>query len=301
MFVCALLQKLWEQHRETPQLSKPEIDQTADAILKERHELLAELWEDCDVELRADLGTLANADISLTDLSDDRRQAIESRGFGRVSKSRLQGSCRLMQRYSEAQAPALAELKRLFDTAAGFETHIRSLLELRLAQVARPETDRNLRELVSNAVRDVEPHPENALTWIRSITNRALALVWNAELPPDRSLPPEWLSEWRHAGLRNLPEDRGKLPVGSGPQCHALRLITRSDRKPRQARYVTKTTCLLVDHLQSVGDFGQHREDFPETDISIGFAAASVLSAISLVESLTADLHRREAIRRDTI
>ena len=88
-----------------------------------------------------------------------------------------------------------------------------------------------------------------------------------------------------------MPDDGDKLPQGSGAQCGVLRRITGTDRVRRQSRYVTKTTSLLVDHLQSVGSFGQHREDYPETNVSIGFAAASILAAIALVENLTADLH----------
>ena len=300
LLACSLLQKLWEQYRGMPRLSKPEIDRAAGAVLGERHELLAELWDDCDVELRADLGALAAADIPVTDLSDGRRRALESRGFGCISKNRLRSSCRMMQHYAEERAPALADLTRLFGTAPGFEAHIRSLLELRLAQVAGPGVDRDLRESVGNAIRDIEPEPKHALIWIRSIADRALALIWDVELPRDRMLPPEWLDEWRHAGVKSLPEDGGKLPYGSGLQCGVLRLITGTDRVRRQSRYVTKTTSLLVDHLQSVGSFGQHRKNFPETNVSIGFAAASVLAAISLVENLTADLHRQEGSGRDT-
>lgn len=269
-------------------------------MLGERHELLAELWDDCDGELRADLGALADADIPVADLSEGRRRALESRGFGRVSKNRLRSSCRLMQRYAEERAPALADLTRLLGTAPGFEAHIRSVLELRLAQVAGSEVDRDLREFVGNAVRDIEPDPKHALIWIRSIADRALALIWDTELPRDRMFPPEWIDEWRHAGVKSLPEDGGRLPYGSGPQCAVLRLITGTDRVRRRSRYVTKTTSLLVDHLQSVGNFGQHRENFPETNVSIGFAAASVLAAISLVENLTADLRRQEDTGRDT-
>ena len=300
LLVCALLQKLWEQYRATPRLSKPEIDRAAGAVLGERREPLAELWDDCDVELRADLGALAAADIPVGDLSDGRRRALESRGFGRISKNRLRSSCRMMQHYAEERAPALADLTRLFGSSPDFEAHIRSLLELRLAQVARPSVDRDLRESVRNAVRDIEPDPKHALVWIRSIADRALALIWDAELPRSRTLPPKWLDEWRHAGVKSLPEDGGKLPYGSGLQCGVLRLITGTDRVRRQSRYVTKTTSLLVDHLQSVGSFGQHRENFPETNVSIGFAAASVLAAISLVENLTADLHREGGTSRDT-
>ena len=74
-----------------------------------------------------------------------------------------------MQRYAREQAPAVADLTRLFGTVPGFESSIRPLLELRLAQVDGPNVDRDLRESVSNAVRDIKPHPSSALTWIRRI------------------------------------------------------------------------------------------------------------------------------------
>ena len=65
-------------------------------------------------------------------------------------------------------------------------------------------------------------------------------------------------------------------------------------RSARRAgvRYITKTTYLLLDHLQSIGNFGQHREEFPETKVTIGFAASVVHSSIALVECLTSDLSR---------
>ena len=156
LLVCALLQELWEKYRGAA-LSKLEIDRTAEEVLIGRREILADLWDDYDVELRADLGTLAGADIPLAGLSNDRRRAIEDRGFGRVSKKRLRGSCRLIQRYAEEQAPALADLTRIFGTSTGFKTQIRSFMELRLAQVTYPDADEDLRRFVSNAIRDLEP------------------------------------------------------------------------------------------------------------------------------------------------
>jgi len=291
LLVCALLRELWEKYRGA-RISKAQIEQTAEAVLNDRREVLAELWDDCDIELRADLGTLARGDIPLSDLSDRRRRAIEDRGFGRVSKKRLRGSCRLIQRYAKEQAPILDDLKLLFGTSHGFSTQIRSLMELRLEQITNPGVDEDLRRFVSNAARDLEPHPEDALTWIRSVADRALALIWEAELPGDRKLPPNWLNHWQRGGVTNPPEDQGKLPSSSGAQCHVLRLITGSAHISRQSRYITKTTYLLVDHLKSVGNFGQHRGDYPETTISVGFAATVVLAAISLIESLTTDLQR---------
>jgi len=99
---------------------------------------------------------------------------------------------------------------------------------------------------------------------------------------------------------RNAPPCERMRSDGSRPQCSVLWQITGTGQIRRQSRCITKTTCLFIDQLHSVGSFAQHREDFPETDISVGFAAVSVLAAISLLESLTADLRRQEGSSRDT-
>ena len=197
------------------------------------------------------------------------------------------GSCRFMQRYAEAQAPALADLNRVFGTVSGFETHVSSLLELRLAQVPRPAVAEDLCRFIGNAIRDITRRPQDALTWVRSISESALTLIWDAELP-DRMIREEWLEEWKWQGDYSNDND-GKLPYESSAQCHLLRLLTRSDRTAR-CRHVTKTTCLLVDHLQSVGNFGSHLSNYPEATVTTGFAASVVFFAISLVECLSQDL-----------
>ena len=193
-----------------------------------------------------------------------------------------------MQRYAKAQAPAVADLNRLMGTAFGFETHIRSLLELRLAQMSRAAVDEDLRAYVGNAIRDLAPVPERALIWVRSIANRALQLIWDAELLPEGTLPAEWMEEWRHADM-SYTHDGGRLPR-PGAQCNILRHATGTERTTRQTRYITKTTYLLLDHLQSVGDFGQHCDDYSETDVTVVFAAPIVFAAISLVQCLSQDL-----------
>lgn len=289
LLVCALLQELWEQHRGA-RVSKPEIDTAAETILEGRSEILAALWDDCDVDLRADLGELVGGDIPLAQISNDRRRTLEDRGYGRVSRNRVRSSCRLIQRYARQQAPALTNLKRLFGTASGFESHVGSLLELRLKQIAGQDVDSILKNFVNRAVKEIGD-PELAINGVRGIVGRALLLIWQAELPSRRTLPPHWLAEWKRH-MTTLPEDQGRLPRGAGRQCHVLRLITGTDRVSRQSQYVTKTTSLLVDHLHSVGNFGQHRDQYHETEITIGFAAAVVLASISLVESLTSDLQR---------
>ena len=289
LLVCSLLRRLCDTCDETPRLSKADIDQAAEAVLHEQREILAALWDDCDVQLRADLAALASGDAAQADLSDHRLRAIEERGFGSSSGRRVRGSCRFMERYARAQAPAIADLKRLFGSSSGFETNIRSLLELRLAQVVTTGTDKDLRDFVSRAVSDIDTNPELAVNSIRGIADRALRLIWAAELPHDRTLPAHWIAEWKHAGVKDPPEDRGKLPREPRLQRSVLRLIAGTERVRRLSTHVTRPTCLLVDHLQSVGNFGQHRD---ESRVTVGFAASTVLAAISLVESLTADLSR---------
>ena len=293
LLVSALLRRLLDLGAQSTRISKPDIDRAAEAMLRDQPDLFGALWDDCDIKLRADLATLADADIPRADLSDRRLRAIEDRGFGSVTGKRLRSTCRLMQRYARTQAPAIADLKRLLGSASGFETHIRSVLEMRLQQVAVPQTDTHLLDFVTRAVSDLDRNPELAVNGVRGIATRALALIWEAELPPDRTLPSDWIDEWKHAGER-LRDDSGKLPRSYGAQCNVLRLATGTDRVQRKSRYVTKTTYLLIDHLQSVGDFGQHRSDFPEAHVTVGFAASIVLAAIALIESLTADLQREQ-------
>lgn len=282
---CALLQRLWDDDPESP-LAKPAVDRAAEGMLTESRQLLDALWDDCDDELRFRLGTLSDGDLPA---ADKCCHALTERGLGRVENKRLRSSCRLMERYAKTKESETAYLKKILDAPSGFETHVLSLLKLRLSQVSQDRMDGELSDYVRWAIRDLALAPKNALVWIRQVANRALHLIWAAELPPDRRLPDAWLDEWKHAGIQNLPDERGKIPHDSaGQECRILRLISGSERAPRQSRYVTRTTSLLVNHLHSVGNFGQHRPDGEE--VTVGFAAAVVLSAISLVECLAHDL-----------
>ena len=155
LLVAALLRRLWDSAAENTPISKQDIDRATEALLREEPDLFGALWDDCDIELRADLATLADTDIPRADLSDRRLRAIEDRGFGSVTGKRLRSTCRLMQRYARTQAPAIADLKRLFGSTANFETHIRSVLEMRLQQVAVPQTDTDLLDFVTRAVSDL--------------------------------------------------------------------------------------------------------------------------------------------------
>ena len=289
VLVCALLQRVWEEHRGA-RLTKPIVDQSAERLLRDPDGLLGPLWEDCDRALRSDLGSLSETDVSLTDLPTDRRDALVSRGFGHISRNSVRGCCRLMQRYAQAQAPEMADLNRTFGSRAGFDRHIRSLLELRLAQVAAIGADEELCRLVRNAIERIKPPPKDALREARFIVEHALNLVWEMEFP-DGKIPQGLLSE--RAREQRYHSDGSDRALPLSERCHVMRQLTRSDR-PVRSKYVTKRTSLLMDHLQSVGNFGSHLGDYPDVEVTIGFAASIVLSAVELVECLAGEVARPE-------
>lgn len=296
ILTIALLQRVSEGIGASKTCAKTDVDRIANAMLDERRELLAELWDDCDVDLRSDLAVLAAREVDgvlLSDLSEARKRALELRGLGLSAGNRMRPSCRLMAKFALQQAPAVADLKRLFGTRDGFDANVRGLLEHRLGQVLERNIDPNLANYLRSAVRDLEPNPELSIKCVRGIADRCLALIWQKELPPDQRLPDAWVSEWKRAGERlQWLEGNQRLPRRPGAQCGVLRLLTGADNIRPMAKYVTKPTFLLLDGLQSVGDFGQHREEFSESTVSRGFAATAALMAIELAESLAKDLER---------
>jgi hypothetical protein len=301
VLAVAVLERLTEKCERSRICSKSDVDEISVAVLDERRQLMAQIWDGCDVDVRGDLVILAEKEsegIAVSDLADSRTRQLVERGFGAVRGNRIRSACRIMARYAVRQAPAIADLKRLFGTEHAFVDNIRGLLEYRLGQIAERKIDPELFGLLYKAVRELEPKAELALMWVRSISNRALDLIWRAELPPNRRIPDEWVSEWKNSGERLLwLETDQRLPSRQGSQCNVLRLLTGAERVRPLAKYATKPTALLLDSLQSIGDFGQHRADFPESTVTTGFAATVVMTAIELAASIAADLARQPAQR----
>ena len=279
MLSAVLAERLYSEVGDEITVSKPHVDSFAMAILDERRELLATLWDDCQIDLQSDLTALTKKDIPLCELTPSRRRDLELRGFAHSSGKRIRSSCRLMYRYAQEQVAGVENLWRLFGDAERFEANIRSLLELRLSQIT--DVDPGLLGDVRNAIRDLYPDPTQCTTWARSIADRALDLIWEAELPTDRSLP----DEWKFVGIEF--DERGQFPGSRGRQCGILRGISGTEARDPVTKYITKPTCLLVDHVHSVGNFGQHKRG---STVSTSIAAAFCLSAIALCESLSRDL-----------
>ena len=279
---AALAQRIFDKFRDVT-ISKSEVDEIAEKLARERRGLLEDVWNDCPINLQSDLVTLTRREeVQFFEVPDD----LKLRGFAHeYKKNRLRSSCRLMHQYAHQQEGKGSNLQRLFGDADAFKSNIPRLLEHRLNQIRTiPRADRDLIDHVKFVIEILQQHgPIRSLGSVRDIEDRALELIWDAELGPNkRSLPKTWQSD--------LPEDWGrvvKVPENRGRQCTILRIKTWKN----VPEVITQPTQLLVDHLHSIGNFRQH---MGKSTVSEPIAASFCLSAISLCESLAEDLARAE-------
>lgn len=301
VLAASLLERLATTTRNGNSISKPEVDSTAEGMLEHPPAHLEQLWDDCDFELRGDVAALAEKEsegVLLSEFSSQRQKALSGRGYGIASGNRMRPGCRLMAKYAAQQGPAVADVKRLFGVEADYHANIGGLLEFRLAHLAAQGADPQLLNYLRHSIRDVGTAPEVSLVAIRSLVQRALQLIWDAELPGTRVLPEDWINEWKYAGAApRWLDERHRIPSGDGQQMHALTLLTGTkighSLVERKAQFLTRATVLVLDHLQSVGDFGQHLGDYPECPPTTDLAVSVITSAIEMISSLTRDLNGR--------
>jgi len=282
VLLAAIAARLWEACPVDSQVTKSDVDRVAGQLAEEQSSITEGLWQDCPADIQGDLVELADRDIPLSEIPESRRRAMEERGLAAASGNQLWFSCRLMQHHARKRGQGVANMRRLFGSPERYDENIRALLELRFAQIKGGDAE--VAGYIEKAIRDLKPDPCHSIVWTRNIAERALKMIWAAELP-DGSIPMAWIDQWKAAGEGRWLQD-ANVPRQSGPQCGLLRLMTGTQNSRPVARYVTKATAILLDHIQSVGDFGQH----PECSISLQFAASVCLAEIAMLESLTENL-----------
>jgi hypothetical protein len=165
------------------------------------------------------------------------------------------------------------------------------VLELRLAQVKRGDPE--LVKLVRRAVNDLPHEPGAALSSARDILDRAFRLVWEVETPGG-TVQVVWIEHWRNTEVATgrpvwavVPYTRAPaIPEERGAQCSLLRLATGQLRIPPIAGKVSKSACVLLDHMNHVGDLKNHSKGEPTLTMAVAFCFA----AIELAEVLGRDL-----------
>lgn len=286
LLVNAVAEKIYERKENGFTVTKSIIDDISESIPDECHDILSELWNDCPEELRRNLMDLVKKDIPVAGINDDIIKNLQERGYVTVSGNKIKHNCRILKEFSKKKALGLKGIDRLFGSDESFKENIKDFLEIRLAQC--DIVDKDLYNHVKRAINDITTSPLVCIGWIRWIADRAVTLILMKELP-DNVLPQEWVDEWNNANVNVFPEmQRLEIPETRYGKCHLLNLMTGTIRQKKPvAKYISKPTVLLVDFLQSVGDFGNH---YDGSEVATSFAASVCSTAIDLCERLAREI-----------
>ena len=247
---------------------------------------LREVWEDCSEEERTLAARAYQHQLADTEAPNQSLvTSLVERGILRLDGRRILGASRAMENFLAQGAGGRSNLfAELFGTDEGFAVNSKGLLQLRFASLA--DADEDLLAYLRNAIENLD-NPNVLIRMVRALVERSFQVIWDRAIP-NRRIPADWSDEWKQADrdgnyINNPPE--GSVQVGRlGKQCQLLNLMT----DPRRTRRTTvrRSTYVLIEGLQTVGDFGQHLEG---ESVPHGFGVAVCLSALQVVEQLTVD------------
>jgi hypothetical protein len=271
--------------------SKREIDEAAESLVARGSARLDALWMDCPEESRGDIVQLIAGEMSAADLPADRRRYLVERGIVTESGKKVRLANRFIERIAGARRNDVSGARRLFERPEDFVANIRTVLELRLAQVQGGDPE--LMKLVKRATKHLPDEPDATLGTARDILDRAFKLVWGSETPGG-IVPKHWIDHWQRTEVitgrpiraaadyaRNpaIPEERGQ-------QCALLRVATGQSRISAITSTVSKGTCVLLELANDIGDLKNHSKGDPSVTMAVAFCMA----AIELVEALAREL-----------
>lgn len=284
ILVAAVLEPIFGEMEGGGVVSKNHVDEVAETIVSNPSGLLQTLWSDCSREEQLSLITLTHGPLLLAQIPHTKRSRLATRGYATIGADKVSSSCRMMERQAKRMVGTVEGTKMLFGKEEDFVRNTPSVLQHRLDQIT--PIDESLHAKVNIAIQLIASDPEASLGDIRRITQLAIDLCLKRELP-DGKIPVEWVAKWKTAFLVGNNEIAdGKIPRKDGLRCHLLKLMAGTDLTPRFAQKLTRTTILLIDHLQTLGDFGQHTDG---NVISRPFALSACYAAVEMCASLSAD------------
>jgi hypothetical protein len=280
-------QALWNPACDGRELSKELVDRLGRDLQVNEQDALREIWEDCSEEQRTLVARVQQQQVAETEPGNQALvTSLTERGMIRIDGRRILIASRAMEDFVAKGAGGRSNvLASLFGTSEGFIANAKGLLQLRFAGL--PPADEDLLAYLQNAIEN-SVNPNVLIRMIRALVERSFQMIWDRSIP-DRRIPMDWSAEWkqpdRDGNTINYPPE-GAVQVGRlGKQCQLLNLMTDPRRTRRTP--VRRSTYVLIEGLQTVGDFGQHLEG---EIVPQGFGISVCLSALQVVEQLTVDL-----------
>jgi hypothetical protein len=263
-----------------------EIRTSADLMREQVEDFVKYLWMDCPPTSR-DLyyHILSSGSIPVDQASKSDLAALLEKGFVTRSGNRVTPGCKFVMQYLEDISADTSGIARMFGTPGAYRANIRAVLERRLEQLQG--LDAVLKHFLKRAVDDIPDHPESCVTNIRGIVDKALELIWRAELGKEKRIPSDWFKQWKLRGESGFERWNEQFPSRRGHQMHLLRLMTGGENSPRVAKFISRKTCALANAAQTFGDFGQHQDG---ADVDLGVAHTAVVTCIELADCLLREL-----------
>lgn len=267
-------------------------NQCAEGIIDDLSAIVSALWDDCP-ESSKDVfrGTIDAGFVEHAKLSQQTLAHLIEKGFVKKAGARVTSSCRYLEKYLAAQVNDSGSMIRLFGSVESFRANIRPLLERRLAHL--PNLDATLKRYIERGIEDLPNYPEVCLSNVRGIVDRALDLIWAAELD-GKKIPSEWFDMWKRAGETGFDSWNEQFPTRRGHQIRLLQLMTGTDKSAARAKFVSKSAHVLTNAAHGFGDFGQHIDGVP-VDLGSAFAALSVCIELAAVLDRELSCANREA------
>jgi hypothetical protein len=277
-----ICRQIWEDSTDNSTVSKAGITKAADDFSFEACEWFGEIWNDCENEQKETLALVANGRLQKYDeIQPNLLPDLHRKGF--IYK---QGEdvklFQLVEKYIRIYQSNITELNRLFGKEDDFKKNIKSILELRLAQIQN--CDETLYKKVKYAVEKLHWNPEESLKDIRDIAKRAFDLIWDKQFA-GRNIPVSFTDDWRRMDGMNYPP-QGTIH-DNAYQCRVLDYLT--DPNKSGATNISRMTYSKLNFLFECGNFATHIRDYSYA-INDEFAYTVCLTAVEMCEQLTKDL-----------
>jgi hypothetical protein len=242
------------------------------------------LWNDCSPQIQDVFRrVMEEQSILRTGIATADCDGLADRGFVQIDGNKLQRANRLLCQFLEDRPGEGSSLVRLFATDDVYLKHFKGVMEHRISHLIG--IDPTLKRFLLRAVEDLPAHPDVFLSNIRGIVDQAFALIWEAEVP-NKHIPSEWMAIWKRNNERNVEDWETRFPQGVH-RVRLLNLMTGTERSDPCAKFVSKSTYVLINAAHGFGDFGQHQEG---EKVNPGTAYAALLLCIELSASLTREL-----------
>lgn len=279
-----ICRQVWNDSPDNSTVNKTGIVKATDDFSFEACEWFREIWNDCENEQKETLALIANGNLQKYDevqpglLPDLKRKGFIYKEGDDVKLFQLIGN------YIRIYQSNVTELNRLFGKEDDFKKNIKSILELRLAQIQN--CDETLLRKVKYAVEKLRWDPEESLKDIRDIAKRAFDLIWNKQFA-GRTIPANVTDDWQNIDGINYPP-QGRIDDGAY-QCRVLDLLTNPSRNSSTPTSISRMTYSKLNFLFECGNFATHIRDY-SYPINDEFAYTVCLTAVEMCEQLTKDL-----------